>query len=267
MKAAAIQMHCTEADKDKNLYKAERFLTEACEMGAELIVLPELFNTGYTCNAFDWQLSELPDGETYQVLKKYADSYHCVITGGFVEKSNVAGLVYNSVMLVSHEQNEPIVYRKNYLWGEEKNRFLAGSMLPIVKTGKGTIGMQICYEAGFPENARILALGGAELLCYSAAFGEARKYAWEIGTRARAVENGCFLIGANHCGTEADVVFCNRSRIINPQGELLAEAKNTEDVILADFDLNEVYRQRNNIPYLRDLKLEFSEEQYKAMRR
>ena len=124
MKVAVIQMTCTIGDKNANFEKAAPMIEEACQNGAKLIVLPELFNTGYCCRD-DWALAETGNDKTYEFLKYYTVKYDTSIMAGFIERSNVPGLVYNSVMYV-HKNEKAKIYRKMYLWGAEKNIFIRG---------------------------------------------------------------------------------------------------------------------------------------------
>ncbi|SSS89070.1 amidohydrolase [Acinetobacter baumannii] len=110
---------------------------------------------------------------------------------------------------------------------------------------------------GFPEGARILALKGADLIIYPSAFGEERYYAWDIATKARALENGCYVIAANRTGIEkGETIFGGHSRILDPKGNILAEATKENEVIVTEIDMNKVSEQRKTIPYLRDLNNE-----------
>ena len=261
---AVVQMKCVTYDKKTNFQIAARLIEEAGEKNSEVIVLPELFNTGYSCTERDWELAEFTEGETEAFLRKYAEKYNCTIVGGFVEKSEIKGLVYNSLLIVTPGKKAE-VYRKIYLWGPEKNRFIKGKELVLCETPKAKLAPQICYEAGFPENSRILALSGADILIYSSAFGEARYYVWDLATRARALETGCYVIASNHSKSEKDVFFCGHSRIIDPQGQVLCEVLEDNGVAVANIDLEKIYSQRRDLPYLRDLDVELVKEGYSTI--
>lgn len=260
MKVAVIQMTCTIGDKNANFEKAAPMIEEACQNGAKLIVLPELFNTGYCCRD-DWALAETGNDKTYEFLKYYTVKYDTSIMAGFIKRSNVPGLVYNSVMYV-HKNEKAKIYRKMYLWGAEKNRFIRGEELSVWKNDGINTAAQICYEVGFSENARMLTFGGAEIICYSAAFGRARGYAWDLATRARALENGCFVLASNHSSDEEGLEFCGMSRIVNTKGEVIAEATKDNEVVMADIDINDIYKQRDEIPYLRDIRTSYLGKEY-----
>lgn len=264
MKVAVAQMNCKTYDKEGNFGIAEQLIQEAAEQGAKLVVLPELFNAGYCCTEKDWELAEDADGETKAFFQKMSDKYGCALIGGFVEKANVQGLVYNSLLYVA--PGEPTgVYRKIYLWGAEKNRFIKGEEFTHWNFEGVDIAPQICYEVGFAENAKVNALKGAEMLVYSSAFGEARYYAWDLATRARALETGCFVIASNHANIEGDVHFCGHSRIINPQGTVLCECEGDNSVAVAEIAIEEVYKQRDAIPYLRDINTKFIAEEMRTV--
>lgn len=264
MIVAVAQMKCITYDKEANFKIAAALIEQAVEKKAELIVLPELFNTGYCCTERDWELAEEPEGETEAFLRKYAEKYHCTILGGFVEKSGIKGLVYNSLLTVAPGKKAE-VYRKIYLWGAEKNRFIKGKKLKLCKMPKATLAPQICYEVGFSENSRMLALSGADLLIYSSAFGKARYYAWDIATRARALETGCYVLASNHSDIEGDISFCGHSRIVDPLGQIVCEVTEDNGLAVADIDLEKIYGQRNDLPYLRDIDLEMVKNGYAAI--
>ena len=255
MVVAVVQMKCVTYDKEANFSIAAELIEKALGKKAKLIILPELFNTGYCSTERDWELSEKAGGETEKFLRNYAEKYDCSLIGGFVEKADISGLVYNSLMLVSKGKT-PEIYRKIYLWGPEKNRFLKGKDLMNWDVSGISVSPKICYEAGFSENAKIAALSGSEVLVYSSAFGAARLYAWDLATKARALETGCYVLASNHSSVEADIAFCGHSRIVDPMGNVICETTKDNDVVVADIDLEKVYKQRDALPYLRDIDTE-----------
>ena len=252
-------MNCATGDKNANFGIAAPLIEKAAAEGAKLIVLPELFNTGYCCTEDDWKLSEAIGEETECFLKDYAVKFGCSLIGGFVERSGVNGMVFNSLMLVTPD-SETRIYRKIYLWGAEKNRFIKGSRLEVWNTPEACVAPFICYETGFPEIAKLGALNGAQILCCSAAFGGPRLYAWDLATRARALETGCYVLASNHSESENGLEFCGHSRIIDPSGNVICETTEENQVIIADLELDKVADQRNSLPYLRDINTEFTAE-------
>ncbi len=266
LKVAAIQMNCEPGDKQLNLEKAYRLIFEAAkEGGAKLIVVPELFNTGYRVEESDVTLAETIPGETTNWMVEVSKEFNVTLVGCILEKDKTKGLIFDTCVVTS--PNGIVgTYRKTHLWDQENTRFTKGESLPVFELEWGNLGMQICYEVGFPEAARVLALKGADIIVYPSAFGKARLYAWDLATRARALENGCYVVAANRSGTEkSETFFGGHSRITSPQGEVLVQATEEDEVIITDIDLDEVGKQRRRIPYLRDLnKSLFAKEFEKA---
>lgn len=250
---AAIQMNCVLEDKSSNLSKAKLLIEQAINNGAKIIVLPELFSTGYRVEDNDYELAEEVPGPTTDWLEKICRNAHVYIIGCLIEKDMAD--VYDTAVVIG--PNGIIgKYRKIQLWDLESTRFKGGQELPVFNIGIIKIGIQICYEIGFPEGTRSLTLKGADLIIYPSAFGKARHYAWDIASRARALENGVYIIAANRSGTEKiETVFNGRSRIIDPQGQILKEASHQlEEVIFTEIDRTVVERQRKALPYLEDLQ-------------
>lgn len=254
-KVAAIQMICLTGDVEHNLAKAEQMIHQAAEAGAALIVIPELFDTGYRVEASDRELATTIPGPTTERMAALCRKLGIFLAGAIIEAYE--GLLYDTAVLVGPEGVIGF-YRKSALWDRENARFSKGDGQydAVFDIGLCKIGMQVCYEVGFPENARILALNGADIIVYPSAFGKARYYAWDVASRARALENGNYIVACNRAGTEKnETEFCASSRIVGPKGELLAAARTEGDeVIIAEVDLDRIQEQREAVPYLKDLK-------------
>lgn len=251
IRTAVIQMDCVPFDKEKNLRHAEELIAAAAAEGAGLIVLPELFNTGYRVEEKDAELAETVPGAATEWMQKTAARYGAFIAGAVIE--TCGGNLYDTAVIVGPDGLAGR-YRKMHLWGAEPERFGHGDELPVFSLPFGCVGLQICYEIGFPEQARVLALKGAQIIIYTSAFGKARDYAWNIASRSRALENGVFVLACNRTGTEKDTVFGGLSRIVAPDSRVIAGTeRDGEAVICGEIDLREVAEQREKIPYLRDL--------------
>jgi len=252
-KVGVIQMSCYLGDKAKNMEKAILYIKEAVAKEAKLIVLPELFSTGYNVEELDLSLAEYVNDETLQKLGNISKENDVYIAGAIIEKGDERGTLFDTAFLIGPEG---LIgkHRKVHLWNKEKTRFLKGDEYTVFQTRLGKIGLQICYEIGFPEGARIQSLKGADLVLYPSAFGSPRLYAWEIATRARALENGIYVIAANRVGVEKDIIFAAQSKIISPNGSILVSAGEEEGVIIADVDLSQITKQRMAIPYLQDIE-------------
>lgn len=263
---AAVQMECRLGQVQENLRKAEALIEEAVGLGAKLIVLPELFNTGYRVEERDQELAEPLPGPTLNWMTELCRKHQIYLSAALLEKGHISGLVYDTAVITGPDGLIGS-YRKTHLWDMENTRFAKGEDFPVFRTKDFNLGLQICYEIGFPEGARILTLKGAEILLYPSAFGKMRLYAWDIATRSRALENGAFLIAANRSGIEKETTeFAGHSRIVDPTGAVLAEASKPDEVITATLDLSLITEQRNKIPYLRDLNRQLISKQYSGER-
>lgn len=256
IKVAAVQMNCVLGDVDKNLSLAERLLEDAVMQGAKWVVFPELFNTGYWVPKQDVELAEdIPAGRTTSWMIEQAKRHHILVSGCIMAKTDIQGIITDTAITVS-EDGVLGTYDKVHLWDNEELRFQNGSKVPApIHHGDLHIGMQICYEIGFPELSRILTLQGANVIIYPSAFGRARYYVWDIQSKARALENGVYVIAANRAGIDDNTVFLGgHSRIVAPNGDVLCEAGLDEDIALvAEMDLDKCLEVRRAVPYLRDL--------------
>lgn len=262
LRVAAVQMNCELGSKVDNKMKAEQLVEKASNRNAELVVLPELFSTGYRVEERDLELAELIPGETTHWMIDQCVKYKIYLVAAILEMGVSTGLVYDT-LVVTGPTGLIGKYRKTHLWDQEKNRFAKGDQLPVFNIGDFILGPQICYEVGFPEGARILTFKGADIIVYPSAFGKSRLYAWDIATRSRALENGTYVIACNRSGVEKEATeFAGHSRIVDPMGNVLAEAERDDEVIVSDLDLSLISEQRRKIPYLRDFNREMISREY-----
>ncbi|WRG40163.1 carbon-nitrogen hydrolase family protein [Helicobacter pylori] len=270
LKTAVIQMQSKPYALNENLQLALNLTKEAHNKGANLIVLPELFDSGYCVNdkdadfGLDFKTIEYGEetlkNETLRALIGFAKSSDTHIVACSIEKNNKK--LYDSAYIIPPKGRIVGKHRKIYLWGDEKSRFKRGKKYEVFTLDFGDfsakVGLQICYEIGFGVGANLLALQGAEVLIYPSAFGKARAYNWDLLSKARALENGCFVCACNHSGEETNaklkqtLEFAGDSRIIAPNGKIIVQATKLNEVIIAEMDLNEVALQRQKIPYLQD---------------
>ncbi|QEF32379.1 carbon-nitrogen hydrolase family protein [Helicobacter pylori] len=270
LKTAVIQMQSKPYALNENLQLALNLAKEAHNKGANLIVLPELFDSGYCVNDKDADFGldfkaiehgeETLKSETLRALSGFAKSSDTHIVACSIEKNNKK--LYDSAYIIPPKGKIVGKHRKIYLWGDEKSRFKRGKKYEVFTLDFGDfsakVGLQICYEIGFGVGTNLLALQGAEVLIYPSAFGKARAYNWDLLSKARALENGCFVCACNHSGGETNaklqqtLEFAGDSRIIAPNGKIIVQATKLNEVIFAEMDLNEVALQRQKIPYLQD---------------
>ena len=208
LNVALIQMCPKPYSLQKNLRLALKLTKDSLKKGANLIVFHELFDSGY-CVAlhdkdFAIDFTKPKNHATFKALSAFAreNVVHIVACG--IEKSNKK--LYDTAYIIAPSGKCVGKHRKIYLWGKEKSRFSKGKKYEVFSLNFGNfsakVGLQICYEIGFGVGANILALKGAEVLIYPSAFGAARAYNWDLLSRARAIENGCFVLACNHSGVE-----------------------------------------------------------------
>lgn len=263
LKIALVQMHAVPYKCEQNLQKALNLAQKACKKGVRLIVLPELFDNGYCVGDKDGEFGidfKKATHPTFRALSEFARVQNAYIIACSIEKSGKK--LYDTAFIISPKGKLVGKHRKIYLWDTEKRRFERGKKYEIFKLNfddfSVSVGLQICYELGFGESARALALKGAELLVYPSAFGKARAYNWDLLSRVRALENGCFVLACGLSGGCFDkhfkqsVEFAGASRVVSPKGKIIREATNNDECIICELDLNEIKSQRKALPYLKD---------------
>ncbi|MCV7062980.1 carbon-nitrogen hydrolase family protein [Mycolicibacterium vaccae] len=231
MKIGAVQLTAVPGRRDLNLARAERAIRELAAQGAGLVVLPELFSNGY---AFEPEFAEPVSGTTVQTLVQLARSCRTTIVTALHIRDEAG--IYRDRALIIGPDGPLAEADKSYLWGQE-----VGSLVPgdwkgaIADTPAGVVGVAVCYEAGFPEMVRDLAVRGAQIIAVPAAFGRPRLHAWELMTRSRALENGCILVAAGLTGDNGrGNEFAGHSRVVGPRGEVLSGIDRGEGTVLCE---------------------------------
>lgn len=236
LKIGFIQFAPVLGNVDATLKKLNRLIDRA--EGADVIVLPELCNSGYNFRDFDeaWTCSEEIEQSTFiAYLTSKCRELGFFIISGFNERAG--DHLYNSAILVGPEGYMGR-YRKCHLFMNEKDYFKPGDEgLPVFDTGKCRIGILICFDWIFPEVWRILALKGADIICHPSNLvlpGLAQK-----AIPVHAVTNRIFIVTANRIGTEGDLTFTGCSVIADPRGNVLEQgSKGGEEIGIADVDLH-----------------------------
>jgi predicted amidohydrolase len=242
---AAVQFAATPGAVERN---RARFATLAREHagGADLIVAPELLPSGYDLAVLAAQgdaLAEPLDGPTTTQAAELAAELGSTIVVGLLERDG--DVRYDSVVVVD-AGGLLGTYRKTHLYPPERAHFASGDRLTTVPTGAGRLGLMICFEHAFPEVATALALAGSEILVIPSAVPYGYEHLLRLRTRARAQDNQVFAIAANLAGD----VFCGGSLIVDPRGDVVAEAGTGDEVVRATIDLAEIEREREREPSL-----------------
>jgi predicted amidohydrolase len=269
IKLALGQMSSKRENKKENIQKIEEITIKANEKGADLVIFPELFLTGYVVRDQLYELAETIPGASTQKIGQIAKNTGMYIIFGMPELSvKTKATIFNTAVFVGPEG---VIgkYRKMYLPThsvfEEKRHFRPGYQPAAFDTAIGKIGLCICYDIFFPEVTRLTRLHGAQLIvCISASPAVRRSY-FEILTAARALENTAFLAYVNLVGIEDGLQFWGGSRLIGPTGDMLAKAKyDEEDFVICDVNYNDIKPAETFIPTLKDLRPELFDELKKA---
>ena len=253
---ALVQFESVLCDPAANTEKACRMIAEAAAKGADLVVLPELFSTGYQLNSVGPHIPELAepvDGPTVRALQEAARAAGCYVVAGVPLTYELEGVAFNSAVVIDRAGEVMGTYDKQHLWALERFYFRSGSDLPMFDTDFGRVGVLICYDLGFPEVARMLALQGADILVCPSAWCAEDMDVWDINVPARALENTVFLAAVNRYGVEDDLVMPGHTKVCNPRGQVVAELEEeAEGVLHVELDLASVRGFRQRSPYLRD---------------
>jgi predicted amidohydrolase len=225
-------------DRSANLEKAEQYMRMAAGEGAELILFPELFLTGYTLGDKAFALATAPNEPPISRLLALSKSHHLTVMMGYVELDPRTHKVYDS-LLISDRSGELIgSYRKIHLYGEEKKWVSAGTNPCVFDFGLGRIGPMICYDLEFPEMARVLALKGAQWLAISTGNMLPNQHMQEIYAQARALENRCTVVLCNRVGKEGKLTFFGNSIVVDPFGRIVAKSGSEETLLTVEIDLS-----------------------------
>lgn len=253
MLIALYQMQPLAGDIPGNLGKIAQAALAAAELGAELLVTPELATSGYAQGPGFQKLAQDREGSIIDALREMAADCGMSICTGFPERDG--SRVYNTAVLVRPDGSAEFT-RKIHLYGEsERAAFAVGQAPPSVFEVNGIrTGMVICYDVEFPETVRSLALAGAELVLVPTALpqGPVSRRIAETLVPTRALENGLFIVYADLCGQEGQMTYGGWSGIYAPDGDVLARAGARETLLVVDIDPEGYAEAKAQNPYLRD---------------
>jgi N-carbamoylputrescine amidase len=275
-----IQMSCS-LDPGENFAKAEARIREAASRGAQIICTQELFRSQYFCreeNADLFELAEPIPGPSTEALGKLARNLNVVIVGSLFER-RAAGIYHNTAVVLDADGSLAGKYRKMHIPDDplyyEKFYFTPGDLgFPNFDTRYGRIAVQICWDQWYPEGARAVSLGGAQVIFYptsigwhpkeKAEFGAAQLDAWRTIQRSHAIANGVYVAVVNRVGFEGNpasgdtgIEFWGNSFVADPFGRVVAEASNDkEEVLVVECDPAQSEDTRRNWPFLRDRRID-----------
>lgn len=254
MKIYCVQFDIAWENKAQNFARVETLLTQAHPEPGSLVLLPEMFATGFSMNVAT--IEEGPGGETERFLSGAAKNFRAFLLAGVVTKGS-DGRARNQSLVINPEGRELARYSKMqpFTPGGETQHYAAG-VAPLLFDWQGwAVSPFICYDLRFPEHFRTATRLGAQLLTVIASWPVARIQHWVTLLQARAIENQCYVAGVNRCGSDPQLRFSGRSIIVSPKGEILADAADGEGVISAEVSLDELKAYRKELPFLADMRI------------
>jgi omega-amidase len=256
MKIVCCQIDTVWEDKVANHKKALSLLTGASVSPGSLVVLPEMFATGFSMNVA--AVAEGPDAPTQTFLARTARELDSWVLGG-VATATKAGRGRNEAVLYSPEGSEVLRYCKMqpFTLGGEAKHYEAGHQILTFLWHGLIVSPFICYDLRFPELFRAAMRRGAQMFVVIASWPVARAHHWVTLLQARAIENQAYVVGVNRSGTDPNFTYPGRSLIVNPRGEIMVDAGNSEGVISAEANLDELLAYRTKLPFLQDMRSEF----------
>jgi omega-amidase len=250
VKVAAAQISCVLGDFDANLRKIRDFAGLAKKSGAQLVVFPEMSDTGYSMPVIQKNARNWKDGAVVD-LQELAKQNSIGIVAGISDRDG--GSIFNAQVLLNAKGEVLAKYRKTHLVTaaplDERVCLSSGNEFVACKLETFNVGLSICYDLRFPEMARTLAVKhGANVIVNSSAWPVVRAEHLRILALARAVENQTYLVAANRVGTDDGVTFCGSSVIVDPSGKILAAASaDREELIEAEISEETIADVRSRV--------------------
>ncbi len=275
----ALVQESNQGDANANLTLVESRVAQAAQAGAKLVLLQELHNGPYFCqheSVDEFDLAEPIPGPSTERLGALAKKHGVVIVASLFER-RAAGLYHNTAVVLEADGTLAGKYRKMHIPDDpgfyEKFYFTPGDLgFEPIDTSVGRLGLLVCWDQWYPEAARLMALAGAELLLYPTAIGwdpnddqaekDRQRDAWILSHRGHAVANGLPVLSCNRIGHEpsplgaAGIDFWGHSHVLGPQGEFLAQAGTSAELLVCDIDLARSENVRRWWPFLRDRRID-----------
>ncbi|USB34822.1 carbon-nitrogen family hydrolase [Paenibacillus sp. YPG26] len=255
---ALIQSDIVLGEPKLNAFRLKQLMEQSlqAELKPDVIVLPEMWNTGYALTEIH-ELADLQGLETRAWLSDFAREYGVHVVGGSVAQKT-EGNVRNTTYIFNRQGELAGEYSKIHLFRlmEEEKHLTAGDRRVTFEIDGTTAASSICYDIRFPELARSLALNGAKALFVPAEWPHPRIHHWRTLLTARAIENQMFVIACNRVGVSGKDSFFGHSMIIDPWGEIIAEGGEGEEIVTGQIDLSVVDEVRKRIPIFEDRRPE-----------
>ena len=254
MKMSLIQLDIVWENKKANYARAEKFFKKAALESCDIIVFPEMFNTGFSMNIP--AVAEDEEGETSLLLSALAKKYGLNVIAGYAVKAK--GLKKLKNLAVAFDRSGSVMARyakmHPFSFAKENKYFSAGNTRIIFYIEGVPVSVFICYDLRFPEIFRDIAKG-VQAIFVLANWPDSRKDHWETLLKARAIENQCFVIGVNRTGKDGnDIRYPGASHVFDPLGKDICAGNSREQLITCEIDPEEVIRVRSRFPFLDDMR-------------
>lgn len=251
---AVVQTRSNTGDHRAALDALGGTIAGLAEADVDIAVIPEFSVSGYDLDLDQRELAVTTAADTVDGFAAAAVASGITLVTAIPRIDDDGTL--RDASLVATPDGRIHLGTKRFLWAREHDVFTPGPRSGLlVETPAGVLGVVVCYEVGFPETVRELAMAGAEIIAVPAAFGRARRHVWRLLTRARAMENGCVVAAAGLCASNAHgVEFAGHSVLVDPRGERLAELGDDPDIAVARIARADIAQARAELPYLADLR-------------
>jgi omega-amidase len=256
MKIYCCQFDIVWENKGENFKRVRALLSKRRLSPGSLVVLPEMFATGFTMNAD--AIAEHSNGPTDGFLRKLARKHGVFVLGGLARSAS-RGRTLNEAVCIAPSGRRVARYAKLHLFspGGESRHYTPGATITLFRWGKLRVAVSICYDLRFPEIFRIAVQRGANVLVVIANWPGKRHSHWTALLRARAIENQAYAIGVNRCGNDQQHDYHGGSMVVDPWGRTVAEAGRDETLISAKLDLTAINQMRADFAVLRDIRTRF----------
>lgn len=262
VRLALVQMNSGDPEVAQNVGKAVRYIDDAADRGADLIVLPEFFNVPYFAQEWDYgamKFAEAEDGYALTRVREKARERQVHICATIYEMVS-AGMYFDTAFLIGPDGSIFGRYRKTHpaaVKSLEKIFFKGGSLFPVWSVNGVRVSVIICYDHYFPETARCAALAGADIILGPFAAPLETTELWSAIMTTRAFENGVYMAPCNKVGVEGSWTFRGKSMVVDPLGDVLVEAgQDADEIVIAEASAETVREARRRFPMLRDRRPE-----------
>ncbi|KGA21699.1 putative carbon-nitrogen hydrolase [freshwater metagenome] len=250
MKVAVIQVDTVWENRDANFAQIAPLVATAVQNGATFVLLTEMFSTGFVVNRSD--IGEPEGGPSSQFLSQMASQHKIWIGGSCPEVTTNDSRPFNSFVLVSPHGEQHRYHKIHpFTFGGEDTYFRAGENFVTVNVDGVRVTLFVCYDLRFADEFWATA-ANTDLYLVPGNWPASRREHWMALLRARAIENQAFVIGCNRVGTGGGLEYAGDSRVVNPLGEVIAEAGDVSTILYADISSEEVQNVRTTFRFMQD---------------